>query len=183
MQENQYTEQELKLIRKNRREKVAVVFLLSILFIFVIGAFIIYPGIYSDAKCEEFSTQLFRCDLPQGTRIIETYSATENFAPTGDNMCFLAIALVESALTREELESYYKAQQFRSIGKIDGEYYGAVLEVAKAEEGAFAPSFLSEWHSVTFDYVEGNQDLSNLYYVVIYDQTELPNFFFGAMYG
>jgi len=55
-------------------------------------AFVIYPAIYSDAKCEEFSTQLFYCDLPQGTRIIETYSATENFAPTGDNMCFLAIA-------------------------------------------------------------------------------------------
>ena len=146
-------------------------------------AFVIYPAIYSDAKCEEFSTQLFHCDLPQGTRIIETYSATENFAPTGDNMCFLAIALVESELTREELESYYKTQQFRSIGKIDGEYYEAVLEVAKTKAGAFAPSFLNKYDSVTFDYVETHEDLTNLYYVVIYDQTELPNFFFGAMYG
>ena len=148
--------------------------------IFVL-AFFIVPRFYAEYKCTQFGDQLLNCNLPLDSKIVAHEYKTANFSPAGDNMGFIAIALLESNLSADELADYLAAQDFQAA-KV-GNYQERAVEVVPAEKGEFCPSFAENY---PFNFAEvGNTD--NLYYAVIYDQTELIDvrlgIFFGFLYG
>ena len=67
--------------------------------IFVL-AFFIVPRFYAEYKCTQFGDQLLNCGLPLDSRIMAHEYKTANFSPAGDNMGFIAIALLESRFIR-----------------------------------------------------------------------------------
>ena len=170
MQENQYTEQELKLIRKNKREKILVIILLIMFFP------TIYLGvcIYDDWCYHNFIDQLFNCPLPEGTVLLECKSAEGNLQPNGNNWNYLAIILIESDKSAEELQTYFEQQEF---------YYGEErkkrispmnIDVQKAEGEIFESDY-APYMKNKFKYMETVQSTENLYYVTIFERTSFLN--------
>jgi len=170
MQENQYTEQELKLIRKNRREKILVIILLVMIFpVSFMGA-----RIYDDWCYHRFTEQLFHCSLPKGTVLLECESDIGNLKPTGDNWNYIAIILIESDKSAEELQTYFEQQEF---------YYGEErkervspmnIDVQKAEGEIFISDYAPN-ERYKFEYMETVQSTENLYYVTIFESTSFFN--------
>ena len=68
--------------------------------IFVL-AFFIVPRFYAEYKCTQFGDQLLNCNLPLDSKIVAHEYKTANFSPAGDNMGFIAIALLESNLSAD----------------------------------------------------------------------------------
>ena len=150
--------------------------------IFVL-AFFIVPRFYAEYKCTQFGDQLLNCQLPLDSRILAHEYKTANFSPAGDNMGFIAIALLESGLSADELADYLAAQDFQAAKVGDYRNRAVEIEVVPAEKDEFYPSFAENY---PFNFAEvGNTD--NLYYAVIYDQIELIDvplgIFFGFLYG
>jgi len=166
------------LLKKIIRPKTFIFGLISVFIVL----FIVIPDVYSTNKQEQFANQLFFCPMPENTEIVEIYSETSNLAPTGDNMCFIAIALVKSELTKDELYEYFDAQNLKNALTKDITYE-AVLEIQKAEANADLVPEVCHYNSFRFEYMYENNDAQNMYYVIIYDQTSLPNAFFGILYG
>ena len=170
MQENQYTEQELKLIRKNKREKILVTILLFVLPIVAFIGVCIY-----DEKCyHRFSEQLFNCPLPEGTVLLECESDFGNLQPNGDNWNYIAIILIESDKSAEELQTYFEQQEF---------YYGEErkervspmnIDVQKAEGEIFILEY-APYEEYKFEHMETVQSTENLYYVTIFESTSFFN--------
>ena len=170
MQENQYTEQELKLIRKNKREKILVTILLFMLPIVAFIGVCIY-----DEKCHHrFSEQLFNCPLPEGTVLLECESDFGNLQPNGNNWNYIAIILIESDKSAEELQTYFEQQEF---------YYGEErkkrispmdIDVQKAEGEIFESDY-APYMKNKFKYMETVQSTENLYYVTIFEGTYFLN--------
>ena len=145
--------------------------------------FFIVPKFYAEYKCTQFGDQLVNCQLPLDSRIVAHEYKTANFSPAGDNMGFIAVALLESNLSTDELADYLKTQDFQAAKVGDYQERAVEIEVVPAEKGEFCPSFAENY---PFNFAEvGNTD--NLYYAVIYDQTELIDvrlgIFFGFLYG
>ena len=98
-------------------------------------------------------------------------------------MDFIAIALLKSGLYANERTDYLEAQDFHAAKVGNYQERAVEIEVVPAEKGEFCPSFAENY---PFNFAEvGNTD--NLYYAVIYDQTELIDvplgIFFGFLYG
>lgn len=150
--------------------------------IFVL-AFFIVPRFYAEYKCTQFGDQLLNCGLPLDSRIMAHEYKTANFSPAGDNIGFIAVALLESGLSADELADYLAAQDFQAAKVGDYRNRAVEIEVVPAEKDEFYPSFAENY---PFNFAEvGNTD--NLYYAVIYDQIELIDvplgIFFGFLYG
>ena len=98
-------------------------------------------------------------------------------------MGFIVVALLESSLSADEIVNYLEAQDFHAAKVGNYQERAVEIEVVPAEKGEFCPSFAENY---LFNFAEvGNTD--NLYYAVIYDQTELIDvrlgIFFGFLYG
>ncbi len=150
--------------------------------IFVL-AFFIVPRFYAEYKCTQFGDQLLNCNLPLDSKIVAHEYKTANFSPAGDNMGFIVVALLESSLSADEIVNYLEAQDFHAAKVGNYQERAVEIEVVPAEKGEFCPSFAENY---PFNFAEvGNTD--NLYYAVIYDQTELIDvrlgIFFGFLYG
>ena len=150
--------------------------------IFVL-AFFIVPKFYAEHKCTQFGDQLLNCGLPLDSRIVAHEYKTANFSPAGDNMGFIAVALIESSLSADELADYLKTQDFRAAKVGDYQERAVEIEVLPAEKGEFYASFAENY---SFNFAEADHT-DNLYYAVIYDQIELIDvplgIFFGFLYG
>ena len=145
--------------------------------------FFIVPKFYAEYKCTQFGDQLLNCGLPTDSRVVAHEYKTANFSPAGDNMGFIVVALLESSLSADELADYLATQDFQAAKVGNYQERAVEIEVVPAEKGEFCPSFAENY---PFNFAEvGNTD--NLYYAVIYDQTELIDvrlgIFFGFLYG
>lgn len=145
--------------------------------------FFIVPKFYAEYKCTQFGDQLLNCRLPIDSRIVAHEYKTANFSPAGDNMGFIAVALLESNLSTDELADYLKAQDFQAAKVGDYQERSVEIEVVSAEKGEFYPSYAENY---SFNFAEIDH-ADNLYYAVIYDQIEridVPlGIFFGFLYG
>ena len=150
--------------------------------IFVL-AFFTVPRFYAEYKCTQFGDQLLNCQLPLDSRILAHEYKTANFSPTGDNMGFIAVALLESSLSADEIANYLETQDFQAAKVGDYRNRAVEIEVVPAEKGEFYVSFAENY---PFSFAEADH-MDNLYYAVIYDQTELIDvplgIFFGFLYG
>ena len=149
--------------------------------IFVL-AFFTVPRFYAEYKCTQFGDQLLNCQLPLDSRILAHEYKTANFSPTGDNMGFIAVALLESSLSADEIANYLETQDFQAAKVGDYRNRAVEIEVVPAEKGEFYVSFAENY---PFSFAEADH-MDNLYYAVIYDQTEsidVPlGIFFGFLY-
>ena len=145
--------------------------------------FFVVPKFYAEYKCTQCGDQLLNCGLPIDSRIVAHEYTTANFSPTGDNMGFIAIALLESSLSADEIADYLEKQDFQTAKVGDYQERAVEIEVVPAEKGEFYPSFAENY---PFNFAEVDR-ADNLYYAVIYDQTELIDvplvIFFGFLYG
>ena len=146
--------------------------------IFVLVFFIV-PQFYAEYKCTQFGDQLLNCQLPLDSRIVAHEYKTANFSPTGDNMGFIAVALLESNLSADELADYLAAQGFQTAKVGDYQERAVEIEVVPAEKDEFYPSFAENY---PFNFAEVDHT-DNLYYAVIYDQTELIDVPLGILFG
>ena len=150
--------------------------------IFVLTFFVV-PKFYAEYKCTQFGDQLLNCQLPLDSRIAAHEYKTANFSPAGDNMGFIAVALLESNLSAGKIADYLEAQDFRAAKVGDYQERAVEIEVVLAEKGEFYASFAENY---SFNFAEADHT-DNLYYAVIYDQIELIDvplgIFFGFLYG
>ena len=146
--------------------------------IFVL-AFFTVPRFYAEYKCTQFGDQLLNCQLPLDSRILAHEYKTANFSPTGDNMGFIAVALLESSLSADEIANYLETQDFQAAKVGDYRNRAVEIEVVPAEKGEFYVSFAENY---PFSFAEADH-MDNLYYAVIYDQTELIDVPLGIFFG
>ena len=90
------------------RFAVACLLMLAVL----VGAFI-SNMLFNNIALYRFSRQLFRHPLPVETTVIEKASACGRFEDTGNGMEFIAVVLVESTLSKEELEAFYNRTAYQ----------------------------------------------------------------------
>ena len=67
---------------------------------------------YNDLVLNSFSEQLYNCNLPDKTVIVEKHEICGKLNGNGDGMDFLACILIKSDKTMEELEEHFKALEF-----------------------------------------------------------------------
>jgi len=165
------------LLKKMFQLTLKIIRIFFILITILLFYFIVIPSIYDSEKLKNFSDQLFLCSMPENTKIVETYSSAANYANNGDNSCYIAIALIESELSAEELYAYFEAQKFKNA-LVEADNYLALMEVQKAEAGKEAKSTFT-YHTFPFAYVMENDDVEDMYYVIIYDQESVTSIFAG----
>ena len=150
--------------------------------IFVLTFFVV-PKFYAEYKCTQFGDQLLNCGLPLDSRIMAHEYKTANFSPAGDNIGFIAVALLESGLSADELADYLATQDFQAAKVGNYQERAVEIEVVAAQKGEFYVSFAENY---PFSFAEADHT-DNLYYAVIYDQIELIDvplgIFFGFLYG
>lgn len=94
-------------------------------------------------------------------------------------MDFIAIALLKSGLYANERTDYLAAQDFHAARVGDYQERVVEIEVVPAECGEFYASFVENY---PFNFAEVDH-VDNLYYAVIYDQTELIDVPLGIFFG
>ena len=150
------------------RFAVACLLMLAVL----VGVFI-SNMLYNHIALYRFSRQLFHHPLPAETTVIEKASACGRFEDTGNGMEFIAVILVESALSKEELEAFYNRTAYRYArgDAFPGGEYGPSGPISVRVESAARAQPESYWSGAIppFQSLEGYASHENLYFISLYD--------------
>ncbi len=125
---------------------------------------------------KSFAAQLFRYPLPPQTLLLEKHSICGRLYGTGDGMEFMAVILIESDLTEDQLTTYYQRAPFRKAQPNDAESLltDFHLTITPVTAEPFCPDYCGEAF-FTFRTLSTKTDYKNLYYIAIHNGT-YPNF-------
>lgn len=133
---------------------VAILFIIAIL---NAGAF------YNDMVLNSFSKQLYNCNMPGGTVIVEKQKICGKLNGNGDGMDFLAVILVKSDKTIDELKDHFESLSFKGAKPSSKT---AKIQVLEVTDNKLQSEYL-EHKEIKFTEIIGKSD--KYYAVVIYD--------------
>ena len=114
-------------MKKRSKKWLLILTIVTILFFLVGGV----EYIRNNIICDLYANQLYSLSLPPNTKIISKNKDLGLLAGNGNHLDFMAFIEVESALSKEELEEYYKDKKVKSANQVsrffkppkpDGEY-------------------------------------------------------------
>ncbi|MDO4733335.1 MAG: hypothetical protein Q4B50_07480 [Bacillota bacterium] len=119
-----------------------------------------------------FKQQLFECPLPAETILLDKMTDGGNIdGGSSDRQDFIAIILIKSELSQEELQDYYAEQLEDALGpKRLNPFYNPPSGVLLDVSPALSPDYRPEYSIVDFHFqsMEREEDTTNLYYVSIF---------------
>ncbi len=134
-----------------------------VILILIVSPFIISP-IVNNILLSVFSENLYKCELPKDTILVDKNNICGKLNGNGNGMDYLAVILIRSKMTNEELENYFNKISFAPIGK-NGI---VVIDVQKQNSSKLESKYL-EHGDITFSQLNDTKDFSNLYSILIYD--------------
>lgn len=165
----------MKLALKILRKLLKIVLIITIIVIGIPIVVITLNMTINSIALSVFAGQLDKT-LPPSSALLEKQTLCGRMQGTGDGMEFLAVALIESPMSLEELKEYYKSVHFeyakpQSRTKEERDFgYKVHNTISNAFNNNYTSDYCAKEREIYLLFNLNIEDKRNLYYIEIYDE-------------
>jgi hypothetical protein len=123
-------------------------------------------SIKNNIVLNNFAKQIYNCNLPDKTKLIECKKTCGKLNGNGNGMDYFACILIKSDLSFKELKKYYSRIKFKPA---DNESKSSVYpEIFKVKDFKIDSEYL-ENKKLIFESLKKKKIFQKYYYIIIYD--------------